>query len=81
MGSEWILERLAGGGSSWLRIEADGGLFKYGDEPAGSGATELLNPLKPSGNYMYHLLVTNQLLCILHLWVVHESRCKQRLFP
>jgi hypothetical protein len=46
MGSEWILGRLAGGvksGSSWLRIGIGGGSCKYGDEPAGSGATELVS--------------------------------------
>jgi hypothetical protein len=44
MGSEWILGRLAGGvwiGSSWLRIGDGGGLCEHGDEPSGSGATEL----------------------------------------
>jgi hypothetical protein len=29
-------------GSSWLRIGTGGGCCEYGDEPSGSGATELV---------------------------------------
>jgi hypothetical protein len=41
IGSKWIFGRWAGGiwiGFSWIRI----GSCKYGDEPAGSGATKLV---------------------------------------
>jgi hypothetical protein len=46
MGSEWILGRLDGGvwsTPSWLRIGPVAGSCKYGDEPVGSGAMELVN--------------------------------------
>jgi hypothetical protein len=45
MGSEWILRRLAGKvqrGSSWHRIGQVAGSCKYDDEPAGSGAMDLV---------------------------------------
>jgi hypothetical protein len=45
MVSEWMLWRLAGGvwsASSWFRIGPVAGSCKYGDEPAVSGATELV---------------------------------------
>jgi hypothetical protein len=32
-------------GFSWLRLEADGGIFEYGDEPSFSGDTDLVNHL------------------------------------
>jgi hypothetical protein len=46
-GSEWILGRMAGGGgvwsgSNWLMTRAVEGSFKCGDEPSGSGATDLV---------------------------------------
>jgi hypothetical protein len=40
---------------------------------------EYINPLKPSGNYMYHLLYQSVTLC-LYWWVLYDSWCKQRLF-
>jgi hypothetical protein len=46
MGSEWTLERLAGrmlSGFSWLRIGAAMGCCECGDEPSGSGTTELVS--------------------------------------
>jgi hypothetical protein len=45
-GSEWILGRLAGrmlSGLNWLRIGASGDFCEYGDEPLGSGATDLVS--------------------------------------
>jgi hypothetical protein len=45
MGSEWIL-RLVGGvwnGFTWLRMGTVGELCECGDEPSGSGATELVS--------------------------------------
>jgi hypothetical protein len=45
MGSDWIVGRLSGGvlsGFSWLRIGLAAGCCEYGDEPSGSGATELV---------------------------------------
>jgi hypothetical protein len=46
MASEWILGRLAGG-VEWIHLAQNkertgGGSSEYGDEPSGSGATELV---------------------------------------
>jgi hypothetical protein len=44
----------------------------------------VLNPLEPSGYYMYHLLYhtkTRHFAHTLHLRVPYESHNKQRLFP
>jgi hypothetical protein len=58
MGSEWILGRLAGGvdsvGSGWRKVE---GSCERGDEPSGSGATEL-------GIYLVSYLVTEILIIL-----------------
>jgi hypothetical protein len=40
--------------------------------------------LKPSGNYIYHMLEQSIILHFPHrvcLWVSYDSQCKQRLFP
>jgi hypothetical protein len=45
MGSEWILGRFARRvwcGFRWLRLGSVAGFCKYGDKPAGSGATDLV---------------------------------------
>jgi hypothetical protein len=43
MGSEWILERGWGwSGFNWLKIGTGGGYTEDGDEPSGSGATEVV---------------------------------------
>jgi hypothetical protein len=41
---------------------------------------KLVNRLKPNGNYIYQPF-NNQQLFVLCLWVLHDSQCKQRLFP
>jgi hypothetical protein len=45
MGSKWILGRLSGG-VEWIQLVQDGGPMagssKHGNEPSGSGATELV---------------------------------------
>jgi hypothetical protein len=41
----------------------------------------LINPLKPGLNYMYHMLVQSVISCILCLWLLYVSECKQRLLP
>jgi hypothetical protein len=43
MPSDWFWGRLSGGrgGFSWLRIVTGSGLCEYGDEPSGSGATDI----------------------------------------
>jgi hypothetical protein len=42
MGSEWIVGRLAGGGGvDLIQLAQNRELCEYGDEPSGSGATEL----------------------------------------
>jgi hypothetical protein len=46
----------------------------------GSLARNVINPLKPSGNYMYHLF-TSQWHFILYLWVSYDYPRKQGLFP
>jgi hypothetical protein len=45
MGSQWILEIgwVVWSGFKWLGIGTGGGLFECGDEPVGSGATELVS--------------------------------------
>jgi hypothetical protein len=41
----------------------------------------LVNPLKPGLNYMYHMVVQSAISCILCLWLLYVSECKQRLLP
>jgi hypothetical protein len=38
-----------------------------------------INPLKSSSNYMHHLLYESVSMYFI-LWVLSDSRCKQRLF-
>jgi hypothetical protein len=43
MGSEWILGRVSRGSVEWIHLAEGRGRCKYGDETAGSGASDLVS--------------------------------------
>jgi hypothetical protein len=66
-------------------LDVFGGLVKLlGGKGKGKLTIMLVNPLKPSGHYMYHQFNITQILRsahIVYLYVLCGSQNKQRLFP